>query len=309
MTSFHPTYRYAAIPLFVGCIWFTSSAYAQTQISHRVSKGDTLELLAAEYYGDRRHAVFILAANNIPRRRVLKPGRVLRIPMGLTITVNFGDSLMNIAERHMGDKRRAPFLAEYNDLEPDDSLPVGEEINVPFHILHRVTSKQTLEDIASLYLGDPKHASLLQEYNFLDSNPPNKRTMIAVPVPHVQVRTARRPPPDPESKTRRTKRRKMQAAARKILPEAKNAWREGNYAALKRDLTKLDMDYLSTKRAIAVGILLGGAYIAFGDQDSALAIFRRVIERAPKHALSTYDYSPTIRNIWEQAGGSVANPI
>ena len=247
-----------------------------------------------------------MAANNISQPKPLRARQRLRIPVGPTITVNLGDTLTGLAERHLGDKRRAAFLAEFNGLDPEDSLPVGEEIHVPFHVKHRLAANETLRKVAKRYLGYAKEAKTLRDYNFLGTSTPKRGKAIYIPVKHVRVRNSRLPPPDPESRTRRAKRREMQKAARRLLPDAQTAWRKGDFAAIKRDLTKLDIDYLNAKRAAAVGVLLGSAYIAFGDGDSALALFRRVLERAPKYALTTYDYSPTIRSIWTKAGGAIA---
>ncbi len=281
-------------------------AYAQTNITYIARKGDTLALLAAEYYGDRRHAVFIMAANNIQQMKPLRSRQRLRIPVGPTITVNLGDTLTGLAERHLGDKRRAAFLAEFNGLDAYDSLPVGEEINIPFHVTHRITSNETLRTVAKRYLGSAKEAKTLQQYNFLETLKPKRGDTIFIPVKHVRVRNSRLPAPDPESKSRRAKRREMRKEAKRLLPDALTAWRSGDFATIKRDLTKLDIDYLNAQRAAAVGILLGGAYIAFGDNDSALALFRRVLERVPKYSLSTYNYSPKIRTVWVQAGGTTS---
>ena len=50
-------------------------------LTYKVRAGDSLALLAAEYYGDRNHAVFIMVANKLDHPRPLKPGEKLRIPV------------------------------------------------------------------------------------------------------------------------------------------------------------------------------------------------------------------------------------
>ena len=63
------------------------------------SKSDTLDLIAAEYYGDRQHAIFIVAENKLKDPRDVQPGQRLRIPVTREI--------MTAKRRHIRDTRRA----------------------------------------------------------------------------------------------------------------------------------------------------------------------------------------------------------
>lgn len=285
-----------------------SSAPAQPKtatLTHVVKKGDTLQLLAAEYYGDRQHAVFIMVENGIDHPRPLKPGQRLRIPIGREVTANVGDTLAGLAATYLGDARRAPFLAEMNSLPANASIAAGQEIQIPFHVTHKAAATESLASIAAAYFGSPKHANLLKQYNFLSTSTLAAGDTIVVPIYHVRVREARRPPPDPESRARRKLREAMQAQAQEALPGARAAWQAGNYAAVKQTLIKLDIDYLDTAIAVDVAVLLGSAYVAFGDNDSALALFRQALDRAPDFELSAYDRSPKICAVWKQAGGTI----
>ena len=58
---------------------FAAPALGQDQTTngierYRVRKGDTLELLAAEYYGNRIHKIYIMVENGLDHERALKPG-------------------------------------------------------------------------------------------------------------------------------------------------------------------------------------------------------------------------------------------
>jgi LysM repeat protein len=280
-------------------------AQSHDTLVHRVVAGDTIELLAAEYYGDRHHGIFIMVTNKLQHARPLRPGERLKIPANREVSAAVGETLETLAEQYLGDKRRAKFLAGFNQLPADASLAVGQVIQIPFHVVHKAAGKESLSAIAAAYFGSPKKTKLIQEYNFTEKKVLKAGETVVIPIHHVQVRRGRLPPPDAESQARLTKRREMQTQALNLLPGAHTAWHAGDYAAVKRKLTMLETDYLDVEVAVEVGVLLGSTYVAFGDKDSALAAFRKVLERSPAHTLDTYQYSPKIRKVWEQAGGEV----
>jgi LysM repeat protein len=274
-------------------------------VPYRVKAGDTLELVAAEYYGDRHAAVFIMVANRIPHPRPLRPGEKLRIPTPREVTTSSGDTFESLAARHLGDGRRARFLAEFNAMDAGDSLAVGMNVSVPFHVTHVAVADETLSNIAAAYFGKTDNAELLREYNFFAKEALAKGESLVIPIHHVRVRPSRSPPVDAESKARSEKRRALQERVRVAVPVARASWRSGDYAAVKRELADIDLEYLDAELAMEVGLLLGGAYVAFDDGDSARALFRRVLERASSHQLDGYLYSPRIRAVWQQAGGTM----
>lgn len=274
-------------------------------LTHAVKKGDTLELLAAEYYGDRRDAIFIRVENGITRPRPLRPGERLRIPMDREITASAGDTLASLAKAHLGDERRAPLLAEVNKLSAGASLAAGQTLRIPFFISHLVTAKDTLANLAATYLGSSRRAEVLAAYNFVPNAALTPGATIIIPIYQVHLSDARRPAPDPASRARQENHAAMQKRASERLPDARAAWEAGNYAAAKKALTDLDIDYLDTAKAVDVAILLGSVEIAFGKPDEALALFRRALSRAPHHLLRAYQSSPKICAVWKQAGGAI----
>src|SRR5207248_8347451 len=104
---------------------------------HTVRPGDSLELLAAEYYGNRNNAVYIMAANNMTHPRALRPGTRLKIPTAWRYPLKKGESLARIAELYVGDKRRAPFLAQFSGYQSVEDVRPGQEIVIPFHLSHQ----------------------------------------------------------------------------------------------------------------------------------------------------------------------------
>jgi hypothetical protein len=272
---------------------------------YKVRAGDTLELIAAEYYGDRNDAVFIMVENKILHPRPLKAGERIKIPVSRDVTTSPGDSFETLAATYLGDARRGPFLAEFNGMSSAEGLAGGATLSIPFHVTHTAAAEESIASIAAAYFGDSKNADMLKRYNFLDKAAIEKGEAIVVPIFHVRVRASKLPPPDADSRTRAERRQKNSERAAAALPGAREAWRSGDFAGVKRELTGLDLDYLDTSVAVDIGVLLGSAYVAFDDADSALATFKRALERKPKHTLDPYDVSPKILEIWTRAGGRV----
>jgi LysM domain len=284
-------------------------------VVHRVRRGDTLELLAAEHYGDRRHAVLVAAENGIdPARQPLaKPLRVglrIRIPVNRQIITDVGDSLASLARAHLGDERRARFLVGFNeerqvDLPADLPLAAGLVLDIPIHVHHRVRPQDSLASLAAVYFGSARKADLIREYNLLQAEALAPGSLLVIPVHRVTVQPTRIAAPDAAARARADRHRDMQRSARGALATARMAWRAGDYGTVKDTLLALDLDYLVTADVVATGVLLGGAWVALDDPEKALAVFRKLLTRAPEHVLDEYEVSPKIRAVWEQARAPV----
>jgi LysM repeat protein len=274
---------------------------------YRVRQGDTLELIAAEFYGDRSKAVFIAAENKLTRPRALRPGERLRVPVSREITTSPGDTFESLAMTYLGGARRGAFLAEWSGLSHDESLPAGTQITIPFTIAHTAQSPESLTEISRMYFGDTRGAEMLRHYNQLERGSIERGDTLQVPAYHVRLNPARQPQLDAESKARRDHRRDALGRAARALPAARLAWKTGDFAGVRATLTPLepDLDYLDTDEAVEIGVLLGSAHVAFDDADAALASFKRVIDRQPQHALRRYDHSPKVLAVWQKANGPV----
>ncbi|MGH9886023.1 MAG: LysM peptidoglycan-binding domain-containing protein, partial [bacterium] len=233
-------------------------------VVHRVRQGDSLELIAAEFYGDRTKAVFIMVANRMTHVRPLRPGERLRVPISREVATSPGDTFESLAASYLGSARRGPFLASFNGLSSDDGLPAGTVIMIPFTIAHTAGSVESVSDIAKAYFGDGKNTEMLRRYNFLDRAAIEKGEVLLVPVYTVRLTPAKAPPLDTESRARREHRREAVGRAAKALPAARQTWRDGDFAAVKAALAPLDndLDYLDSSDAVEIGVLLGSAYVA-----------------------------------------------
>jgi LysM repeat protein len=276
-------------------------------VVYRVKQGDTLELIAAEFYGDRTKAVFVMVENKLTHARPLKPGEKLRIPVSRDVTSAAGDTFKSLAETYLGNPGRGRFLAEFNGLPPDDGLPAGTLITIPFTIVHAAQATESISDIAKAYFGDGKNTELLRRYNFLEKAAIDKGEQLIVPVYHVRLSAAKMPALDAESKARRDHRREASGRVARALPAARQAWKDGDFAGVKGALAQIapDLDYLDAAEAVEVGVLLGAAHMAYDDDELALASFKRAVDRQPQYALRRYDYSPRVLTVWQKAGGKV----
>jgi LysM repeat protein len=271
----------------------------------RVKPGDTLPILASEFYGDRNKAIFIMVKNRITHERALRPGERLKIPVNRPITTSPDDTFQTLAATYLGDARRGPFLAEFNNLSFEDSLPAGTALLVPFTVQHEAQGTESLQNIALAYFNDAKIAELLRRYNFLEKTALDRGERITVPVFNVRLQAAKMPPLADDAKTRQAIRRSASQDAASAIPQAWHAWRTGEYRAIEVLLKKIDIDYLDQRQAIDVGILRGLAHIAENKLELAGDDFKSVLDRHHDHALRRFDYSPKVLAVWEKAGGKL----
>jgi LysM repeat protein len=282
-------------------------------ISYRVKKGDTLELVAAELYGERTDAILIMVANKMQHPRPLVPGEKIRIPRNREYVTAPGDRWASLANEFLGDERRAAFLAAVNDVgdgntaPPTDALTAGTPIEIPLTVVHESAGGETLAMIAAAYFGDSKNADLLKRYNFLDRDTLDKGDRITVPIIHAKIRAQKVASADDDAARRRARQRAADEAALAALPLAREAWSQGRFDKVIELLNQeaLDLDYLDVQRAIEVGLLLGKAYVAVNLDASAIEEFQKVLRRKPDHALAAFADSPKVCALWKRAGGKI----
>lgn len=271
---------------------------------HTVRRGDTIELLAAEYYGRRDFAVYVLLANGLARPRTLKPGEKVSIPTAWRYKIVEGDTFSGLAKRLLGDERRAAFLADINHVALSATLAIGDEIVIPYHGIHVAASREDVGSLAATFYGDRDRAEMLRRYNFRTGRSLAKGDSIIIPLTDVRARL----PEDPESEKRARQQREMTAKARDALTRAQEAWRVGDYEAARSALVPLDHAYLDADLSARAAFLLASAYIALGDRDSALRELTIVRDRRPDFIVRADETSPKIGDAWKKAGGRVEDP-
>lgn len=273
---------------------------------YRVKKKDTLDVIAAEFYGDRAQALLIVVENRLKDRRV-KAGERLRIPVTRDVTTDDGDTFAKLAQTYLGNEKRGPLLADFNERPTDDLPPTGTPITIPAQITHVAQAEETLAHVSSTYFGDGKNAELIQRYNFLDKTSLAKGESVIVPLIHIRVRPVKLPTIDSEAKSRREEHRRLQAEAEAALPLARTSWLQGDFSGVKGTLGPFadKLSYLDTALAMEIGVLLARAHVAFDENELAVKAFTQVLARKPKHMLSPYSESPKVIDAWKQAGGTL----
>jgi LysM repeat protein len=283
-----------------------STALAQTSDTqtYRAKQGDTLGLIAAEYYGDRGKAGFLVIENKIDTKKpvVLKPGQKLRVPISRTIVTDVGDSYDKLAKEFLGEERRGEYLAAMNNRTADDGLPAGVELVIPFSLTYVITAPTTYDGLAQQFLGDSKHGELLRGYNNSAKSELEAGDSVVIPVFTAKLQPGKAINPDAAAIERTQRRTQTIAQAGTRLPEARYAWESAEYRRVIALLGDIDTAYLDPETAVAVLVQLGSAYIAYDtDEDRAAArtAFKAALARRPNHKLSTFEYSEKIRAVWD----------
>ena len=297
-----------AVAVIVLALCGAAHAQEATDVSYRVKQGDTIELIAAEFYGDHaKTATFIAEENKLKPPYRVYPGERIKVPVTREIATAKGDTFQLLAKQYLGDPQRAPFLAEQNHMEPSELLPTGTVLIVPFHITYTAQSAESLAQVSTAVFGDAKQADAIRAYNALDKSSLDKGESVLVPVPHVRTRQEHTPTLDAEAAQRHEEQKHTLADADAALPIARAAWLEGDFTQVRDVLAPIAkrFDYLDAPHAVDVGILLGKTDVAFDDKDAAVALFREVLMRAPQETMSAYAESPKIIDAWHAAGGNV----
>ena len=293
------------------CVATIAHADEPDYLVYKVKPGDTIDLVAAEFYGDHaRTVVFIVDANKWKTYRKLVPGERIRVPVTREITIARGDTLEALAKQHLGDASRAAYLAEYNNLQPGDLPAAGVVLELPFHITHVAQTTETFAQISSFYFDNAKQADSIRRYNNLGDKAGIERgDTVIVPVMSVHVHAERLPAPDAEALVRRQSHRSVNDGAAAALPAARMAAVQGNYGEVARELGPFaqQLEFLDRPLLDHIGILLGRALVATGDLAAAKAVFAAVLAREPRRALSPYYESPKVIDAWRSASGRVAD--
>jgi hypothetical protein len=298
-----------------------ASASAKVVV-YSAKPGDTPESIAADYYGNRSQAIFILETNGLERDKPLRTGQKVRIPTAFHYRVHRGDTLEGLSKKFLDDGRRSPFLAAFSGLRPTDKLREGQDLLIPFQHVHRTEVPESLQSVARAFYGDASKAKLLADYNFRTAPMLAKGERVLVPIGHVHIRAVRlqpvverpvigskqkelpaapvlAPAPPKEAQKREAE---LAEKVGKSLAIAEKAYKDGSYSDVPAVLDKvLTEEEPSESQLAELFRLKAFAYVALGLDDLAVNAFREVLARKPDVALDEATVSPKIRAALERA--------
>ncbi len=272
---------------------------------HRVGTGETLEAVAKNYYGASWKAVYIVARNDLdPGADVT--GKRVTVPASWTYRVRRGDSLAAIAKRFLGDSDRHRAIMLFNNINDAGDLTVGQGLLMPFHLFHSVKPGETLSAISRRYYRTTRRASVIKEYNDVDTLKPGQR--LAIPIfdtATVDVKSRRYNPAAkrPAGKTVAPQLASMtRDEAQSRLAGAINGFHGGRFDDACPDLdTILEANVLDDDAESRLFKYLGFCAVAFGDDEAARDYFGQWLDRDPRAQLDQVRTSPKILKVFFEA--------
>jgi len=280
---------------------------------HVARAGETLDQLATLYYGSVSNAMVIRAANGFlhPDDGRLLEGERVKIPEVTYHRASAGDTWETIADRYLGSRRRGRFLAEMNGAEVTNALAEGQVVKVPYQLLYVLAPDETLKTVAKQYLGGDFSAAWLHGYNlFKKKKSLSRGDALLVPLVNVElteaakalIKAAAGPDPTAEDK-------KFQVEAARAIAMLREDYVSGRYVRAVAEAERLlGTGKLTVPQQVGVYKYLASAYVAFGDKEAAIAVFREALAMQPDMELSPITTSPKILEVFREAQHKAERP-
>ncbi len=290
-------------------LWSSTGWGALRPVPYTAAANDTVESVAADYYGNRQAAALLSEVNGLKDPH-LRAGQKIKLPSALRYRVRKGDTIEGLAARFLDDQRRAPFLATWNGVV-GGKLREGQTLLVPYNVAHKTVATDTWTALAKTFLGDPSRAKQLADYNFHGPQlKPGER--VIMPVARLRIRTVRLEPPPVAAATPTAaaeppevaQKREAELAARvgAELQHAEDDFKEGRYAAVPAGLDKLLTEEDPSEQQLAdLFRLKAFAYVALGMDELAVDAFREMLARRPDATFDPALVSPKILAAVEKA--------
>jgi hypothetical protein len=156
---------------------------------HLVEPGDTLAGIAQRYYGRIQQERILVAANRLDLQGGMRlvPGMRIEVPTITYYVVEKGDTWATLAQRFLGDIRRADVLSAANRSYPWLTPDAGARIIIPYNLSLLISSEETVVSIAQKYLGDRNKAWMLTRYNDLKKGQLERGTVLLIPMIDIEL--------------------------------------------------------------------------------------------------------------------------
>lgn len=273
---------------------------------HIARTGETLDQLAARYYGKVELSMVLRAANGFVHPddgRVLEGERV-EIPESGLHEVAAGETWSSLAERYLGSSRRGRFLAEFNDRSLDDVPAAGTIVDVPYQLLYILAPGESLRTVSRMFLGQGRNSEWLRDYNLSRKKKYGRGDALLVPLAHLAIQ--------PEERQRiadlspRTSRAapdldaQREAAARVMA--LRGIYDEGRYVEVVAEgQSLLGGGLLTVPQQVGVNKYVAFACVALGEREQALLAFVAALALQPAMELSPITTSPKILEVFRAA--------
>ncbi len=149
---------------------------------YTAQRGDTLADIAERFYGRVEMERVLVAANGFEDDVPLIAGMRVEVPAVSHYRIVKGDSWSGLAERLLGDDKRAEALALSNDTMPWVPPTPGRELVVPYPLRYVVRRGDSTLSIAYRFLGKRDLAYVVDRYNHLKGEPVEPGDVVLIPV-------------------------------------------------------------------------------------------------------------------------------
>jgi len=272
---------------------------------HIVRPGESLPQLAEQLYGDARRAEILAVANGVPAvDEVLRAGQRLMVPAPEWRTVGSEDTWASLAQRLLGDERRAFLLVDANRGNPDARPAAGTEILVPAVVAYRCAYGDGLPQIAERFYGRNEAARLIKRYNFLQGGRIDRGDVLLLPLPDLRLTNAGRALLASQRATRGDgSRLNRQTHADAEIRALEGRLREGAFVEVVEAAGRLlaTRESLSGNQVVSILRALGTAYVALDRTDLAVATFREALAHQPDLEWNPITTSPKVLRAWQTA--------
>lgn len=279
------------------------TAQCRATVYHTIRSGESLAIVAKQYYGDPAKAIFLLEYNGITDPRTIEPGRRLIIPEVRFHRVRRGETLALIAKRYLNDPKKSRGLVQLNRIKDPKSLSPGMKILIPVEIIHTVKKGESLSSIAGKYYGQFNTSELIALYNDI-KDPINLKvgTRLILPISNLKI-VRKKSPTQP--RTRQPQPPPGKRAGKEFLEKGTSDYFMGDYVGAVENLRKAIESGLNEKDDISKAHrFLAYSYVALNERVKAKDSFRQALKVDPDLRLDPVYVSPKIMEVFEEVKGS-----
>lgn len=296
--------RILGATIVLGMLGTLGAAVARAD-DHIVRPGESLPQLAEQLYGDARRAAILATVNGVPEvDEVLRAGQRLAVPVPEWRTVGAEDTWASLAQRLLGDERRAFLLIEANRGNPDARPAAGTEILVPAVVAYRCVYGDGLPQIAERFYGRNEAARLIKRYNFLQGARIDRGDVLLLPLPDLRLTNAGRALLESQRASHADGTRQAnQTRADGEIRTLEQHLRDGEFVEVVEAAGRLlaGREALSGNQVVSILRAEGTAYVALDRTALAVAAFREALAHQPDLEWNPITTSPKVLRAFQAA--------